>query len=337
MAKRFYWLKMQEGFFRQKEIKKLRHHAGGDTYTIIYLKMLLRSLENGGKLYYEGFDSSFPDELALDIDESVENVRVTCQFLFDFGILVQHSDVEFELLTASEMVGSETDSAKRVREHRARKSLQCDAPALLCNGSVTECYTEIDIDRELDKRLRDNNSLCPNSADAEPDAHKMDTKCIHGVSVPYPGARVDICPPISGADICPPEYADIRPPENRDKENINISRSNSEPEPPDTSKPKKAKRVYAHDETPYKAAAWLAKRKSENFPNLKPPSETELQNWADCFRLLHERDGYGWKTISDVLAWCQDDDFWKRNILSGGKFRKQFDQLLVKSGVGVNE
>ena len=37
--RRFYWLKLPEGFFRQKEIKKLRQIAGGDTYTIIYLKM----------------------------------------------------------------------------------------------------------------------------------------------------------------------------------------------------------------------------------------------------------------------------------------------------------
>ena len=41
MAKRYYWLKLPDGFFRQKAIKKLRKIAGGDTYTIIYLKMLL--------------------------------------------------------------------------------------------------------------------------------------------------------------------------------------------------------------------------------------------------------------------------------------------------------
>ena len=30
--KRYYWLKLSEDFFRQKEIKKLRRIAGGDTY-----------------------------------------------------------------------------------------------------------------------------------------------------------------------------------------------------------------------------------------------------------------------------------------------------------------
>ena len=30
MAKRYYWLKLPEDFFRQKAIKKLRRIAGGD-------------------------------------------------------------------------------------------------------------------------------------------------------------------------------------------------------------------------------------------------------------------------------------------------------------------
>lgn len=39
--KRYWWLKLPEDFFNQIEIKLLRKIAGGDTYTIIYQKMLL--------------------------------------------------------------------------------------------------------------------------------------------------------------------------------------------------------------------------------------------------------------------------------------------------------
>lgn len=76
MAKRYYWLKLPDGFFRQKAIKKLRKIAGGDTYTIIYLKMLLVAMKQDGRLYFEGVEATFYDELALDLDEEVENVRV---------------------------------------------------------------------------------------------------------------------------------------------------------------------------------------------------------------------------------------------------------------------
>ena len=54
--KRFYWLKLHEDFFRQKDIKKLRQIAGGDTYKVIYLKMLLSSLRTGGILYFHGVE-----------------------------------------------------------------------------------------------------------------------------------------------------------------------------------------------------------------------------------------------------------------------------------------
>ena len=85
--KRYFWLKLPEGFFRQKEIKRLRKIAGGDTYTIIYLKMLLRSLSNNGVLFFDGVEDDFVSELALDIDEDYENVGVTVQFLMKQGIL----------------------------------------------------------------------------------------------------------------------------------------------------------------------------------------------------------------------------------------------------------
>ena len=40
MGKRYYWLKLPDDFFGDKAIKRLRKIAGGDTYVIIYLKMM---------------------------------------------------------------------------------------------------------------------------------------------------------------------------------------------------------------------------------------------------------------------------------------------------------
>ena len=48
MEKRNYWLKLKEDFFSQPYIKKLRKIAGGDTYTIIYQKILLLSVKTNG-------------------------------------------------------------------------------------------------------------------------------------------------------------------------------------------------------------------------------------------------------------------------------------------------
>ncbi|MBQ3755916.1 MAG: phage replisome organizer N-terminal domain-containing protein [Oscillospiraceae bacterium] len=50
MSKRYDWLKLKKDFFRSKEIKKLRNQAGGDTYTVVYLKMQLLALKCDGFL-----------------------------------------------------------------------------------------------------------------------------------------------------------------------------------------------------------------------------------------------------------------------------------------------
>lgn len=87
MTKRYYWLKLKNDFFRSKEMKKLRRIAGGDTYTIIYLKMLLLSLNDQGKLYFDGVEDTFVEELALEIDEDEDNVKVAVAFLLKVGLM----------------------------------------------------------------------------------------------------------------------------------------------------------------------------------------------------------------------------------------------------------
>ena len=67
MAKKYYWLKLKNNFFSQPKIKKLRKIAGGDTYTIIYLKMQLYSLEDDGKLYFDGIEEDFVEEMLAAI------------------------------------------------------------------------------------------------------------------------------------------------------------------------------------------------------------------------------------------------------------------------------
>lgn len=87
-VKRYYWLRLKDDFFKQKEIKKLRKIAGGDTYVIIYLKMQLLSIKNDGKLFFEGFEDDICEELALELDEDVENIKMTFMYLQNYRLAV---------------------------------------------------------------------------------------------------------------------------------------------------------------------------------------------------------------------------------------------------------
>lgn len=119
--KRYFWLKLHKDFFQRKEIKRLRKIAGGDTYTIIYLKMLLRSIMSDGKLYFDGLEDDFASELALDLDEKEENVQITIQYLLKSGLLEMCSDEEYYLPDTKDSTGCETAAASRMRRCRAKK------------------------------------------------------------------------------------------------------------------------------------------------------------------------------------------------------------------------
>lgn len=122
MAKKYVWLKLKDDFFQQRSIKKLRKIAGGDTYTIIYLKLQLLSLKDEGKLFYEGVEDDFIEEMALAIDEDTDNVKVTLMFLEKNGLLEMVSDNEYLLPQVVDSIGTETAAAERMRKMRSTKT-----------------------------------------------------------------------------------------------------------------------------------------------------------------------------------------------------------------------
>lgn len=144
--KRYYWIQLAQDFFKSKEMKLLRKIAGGDTHTIIYLKMMLISLEDGGHIYYDGLADNLAEEIALVIDENVEDIKITLIFLESKGLLTKINDRDYFLEQVPEMVGSETASTRRSRKHRELRGLHCNAIATTCNG-------DIDIDTEIDTEI----------------------------------------------------------------------------------------------------------------------------------------------------------------------------------------
>ena len=145
--KRYYWIQLTQDFFKSKEMKLLRKIAGGDTHTIIYLKMMLISLEDGGCIYYDGLADNLAEEIALMIDENVEDIKITLLFLESKGLLTRKNDRDYFLEQVPEMVGSETASARRVRKFRENQL------ALQCNNDVTKRNGDIDIDIDIDTEI----------------------------------------------------------------------------------------------------------------------------------------------------------------------------------------
>ena len=172
--KKYYWLKLKDDFFNQREIKKLRKIAGGDTYTIIYLKLQLLGIKTGGILFYEKTEENFEEQIALELDEDIQNVKMTLLFLETNNLMEVLSEVEYFLPKVCENIGKESDSAERMRRMRSKKALQSYKPPSHCYTDVTisddevtksdtdvtksdtEKEIEIEIDKDKDKKKKKN-------------------------------------------------------------------------------------------------------------------------------------------------------------------------------------
>ena len=157
--KRYYWLKMKKSVWDEPSVLFLRNLPSGDTLVIIYLKLLCMSLQNNGIIYFEGTYGTVEDEIALSLREDKMMVQMALSAMKKVNLVVMGmDDMEMQFTRIGEMVGidSESASAKRVREHRARKALEQQQVLGVTmkqdgNGGVTNGNTEIEKDREKEK------------------------------------------------------------------------------------------------------------------------------------------------------------------------------------------
>ena len=154
---RFYWLKLMSDFFSDTRIKRLRNLAGGDTYIVIYLKLALLAVENGGvvNLPNTGYGTEFIEELSLTMDEKVDNVSVTVSFLVKTGLLEMVEEFSCYLPEVAECIGSETASTRRSRKSRENRGKQ---NVLQCNTLATHlqhtCNTPATIEKKKEKNQK---------------------------------------------------------------------------------------------------------------------------------------------------------------------------------------
>ena len=159
MQKKYYWLKLKNDFFTQPKIKKLRRIAGGDTYTCIYLKLMLLVIQTDGIFEYEAIEPTVEEEISLKIDEDVENVSIALNYLFTQKLLTQISNNTYQIDEVQNLIGTETAAAERMRKMRSKKSNK----QLNCNNvtdelqQVTNCYTEIERECERDDFIKKEN------------------------------------------------------------------------------------------------------------------------------------------------------------------------------------
>lgn len=97
---------------------------------------------------------------------------------------------------------------------------------------------------------------------------------------------------------------------------------------------RKRGKVFGPDSNAYKLASLLADSIAERMPTTERADERQIQSWALDFDRCRRLDKHPWAEIEALLIWSQEDTFWQGNILSGGKFRRQYLTLLAQKQRG---
>lgn len=159
--KRYFWLKLEDNFFEDDTITWLEEQPSGKEYIIFYLKLCLSSLKDNGNLIRYVGNTLLPYDvkaLARLTNTNEDTVRVAMSLFEKIGLVQIKDTGEIYMSQINEMIGSETEVAKRVRKHRAKKALDTKEKMLLqsntdetkCNSQETKCNTEKEKEKELD-------------------------------------------------------------------------------------------------------------------------------------------------------------------------------------------
>ena len=153
-TKLYFWLKVDKKFFDNLFIKRLKHMPGGYTMTVIYIRLMLESLEDDCILYYEGYFDNLVQELALKLDVSEDDINMTVAYFTKCGLIQIDDDGHATLSQAKAMVESETNWAKYKRDQRKNSQNLPKLENVQKLETVSNSYpTEKEIDKELELEL----------------------------------------------------------------------------------------------------------------------------------------------------------------------------------------
>ena len=154
-TKIYFWLKIDKKFFDNIFIKRLKTVPGGYTMTVIYIRLMLESLESDCILYYEGYFDNLKEELALKLDVSEDDIDMTMAYFTKCGLIQVDEDKNAELPQAKALVQQETNQAAYMREYRKQQRENKENLTISSDNLtlLTTCKTEIEKEIEIEKEL----------------------------------------------------------------------------------------------------------------------------------------------------------------------------------------
>lgn len=159
-SRRYFWLKLKDDFFDDDAIEWLEEQPNGKEYVLFYLKLCLKSLKHDcclirtvGNMLIP-YDAKKLGELTRTKEDTV---IVALELLKRIGLVDLQENGALFMAKVSEMIGSETNAAARMRKAREKAKelggVNNVRPMLQNCSPEIELEIDKEIDKELDKEL----------------------------------------------------------------------------------------------------------------------------------------------------------------------------------------
>lgn len=156
-GKRYYWMKLKESFMTSDTIDYFMSQPSGANYVVLYQMLCLKTINTDGRLSRQIGEVIIPydiPKIQRDLKWfSADTIRVALNLYKAVGLIYEDVDGTLVLADHENLVGSETDTAARMRRSRARQNNVL--PSGVTEEEQGAHIVTPEIEKELETRDRD--------------------------------------------------------------------------------------------------------------------------------------------------------------------------------------
>lgn len=188
--KKYYYLKLKEGFFESDDMKLLQAMKEGYLYSDILLKLYLRSLRQEGRLMYRGIVPYTPDMIAAITNHQVGTVEKAIKILEQMGFIEILDNGAIYMTDIQNFIGQSSTEADRIRNYRkvinAEKSMVSEMESVTngltndvqLNGQMYDGSTPEIRDKSIEIRDKKNINILARSSGKQPSEPEADVEAL---------------------------------------------------------------------------------------------------------------------------------------------------------------
>lgn len=159
--KKYYWLKLEKNFFKRHDIRIVESMQNGKDYILLYIKLLLESIDHEGLLRFNENIPYNESMIATITDTNVDIVKSGLKIFRELNLLTVSEDMTIIMNQTNQMLGAETDFAIKKREYREKQKQLKDISKTKKDNVRQEIEKDIeleiekDIERESKKKIKE--------------------------------------------------------------------------------------------------------------------------------------------------------------------------------------